>query len=960
MNTRPETGPREHSSLLQNLDREPHEDILGAPGSNYDIYKYSWPFTVIRRQPLVFSPRSTARPNFGLLPDVPLMAGMELAFRHMPFRESDLVLNSGKRVGAFFLLALSVAAVTVIYGRLFPLAWVPQTAVGLTLTAVIVLMLTRQGTARSFILAFFLPAFGLLSLKLLALLFAYRIVGAAVFAVASAIALLRWGSVPFDFYLKWLYTHPRLRPCTRRMVPTAVGPDAKLLAAVLAAVVVGPLVSTTLTIAGLAIAAVVMLKEEGWKPWEASRAAVRMLTPFLTYGGPDAYAPGVWHAPIAYRGRLRLTITMLVLFFFATATGLTLFMPLSDIIKWKMLFPGHGPRPTVGSIILEQTEWWMPYAYSRITSFREDLYLWAFPIAIAVGALLPPLLLAAIFRKSLKHVDQERRLVEGADGRAGLDDDGRPEWQWYVDRLKDSTHMANGPLGEPVREADHLFLGIEPHARFPVLLHEKLLAEHAYLVGDSGSGKTSLGLMPLLIQMIRGHAGKNGARTDSPPIVIIDLKGDPALFHTAKIEAEARGVEFRFFTPEKNRTSHYFNPFLSLNAENRSEIQLCQILLEALSLNHGEGYGRAYYSRQSRAHLLAALSGRVPASAKAGVAPTSNVPGSINELYDAINRVKDADPNAYHDTLELVSTIQALTHYPMLASKSNPDRPEESIHMPSVLDRGQVVYFWLPAAMESVSVREIGKLALYSLLTACIDRQRTRPPSEWRQAYVFIDEFQRIAGENFRIILEQARSYGLGMVLANQTIADLRTAETDLRATVRTNTRFKRYFSVTDPQEVQSICDASGEELMYLRNWKQKAGAPYTEYVATAYEERSDSQSIKSRMIRNDVLAASDHPLDSIVHVSRGSGYTQFAGLPIQVRCTWPLSKATYSQRQSLPWPTRDEYPDGTTTTSDKGPLDIERERSEEVSLRFGQKLKDLAERQALFTSAQSKNANNA
>lgn len=890
------------------------------------------------------------------------MAGMDLAFRHEPFRESDLVLGSGRRVGAFFLMALVAAVLTVLFGRLFPIEYVGTVSMGLTTAAVVILMLTRRGTIRSFLLAFFLPVFGLLMLKALSFLFAYRIVGAAVFSAASFFVLLRWWRLPFDFYLQWLYTHPRLKPQTRKSIPIPVGPDFTLLAAILAAVVAGPILSTTLTLLGLAGIAVFLLLQEGWMPWIVSRIGVRTLTPYLTYGGPDAYAPGVWQAPVAYRRRLWTTVAMLVFFFFATGTGLTLFMPLSDMIKWKLLFHGPGPRPSFSSILLEQTEWWVPYVYSRITQFREGLYLWTVPTAIAIGAVLPPLLLAAVFRKPLKQAEYERRRVEGdikPDGTRtpSLDDDGRSEWQWYIDRINGSAHAAPGPLGDTIREAEHLFLGIEPHARFPVLLDEKLLAEHAYFVGDSGSGKTSMGIMPTVIQLIRGHADENGARTPCPPLLILDLKGDPALFHAVKQEAESRGQEFRFFTPEKNRASHYFNPFQSLDSENRTEMQLCQILLEALSLNHGEGYGRGYYSRQSRAHLLAAMTGRLKADDQPDA---SKQPRSIRELYDAIKRIQEADPANYKDTLELLSTIDALTHYKMLSLRTNPAHPEASIHMPSVLERRQVVYFWLPAAVESVSVREIAKLALYSLLTACIDRQRTKPASEWRQAYIFIDEFQRIAGENFRVILEQARSYGLGLVLANQSISDLRTPDVDLRPAVRTNTRFKRYFSVTDPQEVQSLCEASGEELMYLRKWSQTAGAPYTEYVATAYEQKSDSQSLKPRMMRNDVLAASDHPLDSIVHISRGSGYTQFAGLPIHVRCTWPVSKNTYMDLRHRPWPTRDEYPDGTTTSADKGPLDIERERDAEVSTMAMAKMAGLSKPAEPFQNAQTRNARNA
>jgi len=37
-----------------------------------------------------------------------------------------------------------------------------------------------------------------------------------------------------------------------------------------------------------------------------------------------------------------------------------------------------------------------------------------------------------------------------------------------------------------------------------LLLHEDILSEHCYIVGPSGAGKTSLGIMSLLLQLMRG------------------------------------------------------------------------------------------------------------------------------------------------------------------------------------------------------------------------------------------------------------------------------------------------------------------------------------------------------------------------------------------------------------------------------------------------------------------------
>jgi hypothetical protein len=79
-------------------------------------------------------------------------------------------------------------------------------------------------------------------------------------------------------------------------------------------------------------------------------------------------------------------------------------------------------------------------------------------------------------------------------------------WQQYVDRLSESEHLSRDKItGGAVREAEHFFLGAEPWLNFPILIHEPILYDHTSIVGRTGSGKTSIGMMQLMIQVIRGH-----------------------------------------------------------------------------------------------------------------------------------------------------------------------------------------------------------------------------------------------------------------------------------------------------------------------------------------------------------------------------------------------------------------------------------------------------------------------
>jgi hypothetical protein len=455
--------------------------------------------------------------------------------------------------------------------------------------------------------------------------------------------------------------------------------------------------------------------------------------------------------------------------------------------------------------------------------------------------------------------------------------------------------------GNRIREADHIFFGVEPFGQFPVLLHRPLIREHMYISGDSGSGKTSQGLIPLLFSLI----GFRRSRVqETAAIVIVDLKGDMACFEAARRAAARVGKSFRYFTPEQDRSSYFFNALSELNPDGqRTPMQLTEVLQNALSLNHGEGYGRLFFSRKTRAALLDALNR--PTRAK-----------SLRDLLVVLERIRGSDPTQYRDVFELISTVKALTSYPQL-NTSGSAVPEQTIHMPSVIEDGQVVYFWLPSAIESASVREIAKLALYSLLAAAMDRARARGPNGEplppRQTYLFIDEFQRIAGENFKVVLEQARSFNVGVILSNQGISELKTPDSDLRSVVRTNTRVKVHFSIQNRADLIELSDLSGLDAVenQTTGWSVPDG-----WFATRDGSRmsSTSYTVKPRLTPSDLQEISDHPHRCVLHVSRGSGLSQFGGRAIPVQTGYVTESWTYARDSVADWPNDVALPQATVS----------------------------------------------
>jgi hypothetical protein len=315
------------------------------------------------------------------------------------------------------------------------------------------------------------------------------------------------------------------------------------------------------------------------------------------------------------------------------------------------------------------------------------------------------------------------------------------------------------------------------------------------------------------------------------------------------------------------------------------------LVLTALDLNHGAGYGRSYYTAQSRAALSLALT----TLRKEGKRITFR---TLEEELAKIPTKGKGKGNA--EAFQLLATIAALTEYPQLdlLADTESKHPESVIFLPRVLEERQVAYFYLPALLEAITAREVGHLVLQALMSAAIARKGREEP---RQAYLIVDEFQVVASGAFRTVLEQARDARIALILANQSQSAIKGREDDLRPTVNTNTKVKMLFSIDDPNEVKDFIDSSGEEKATIRSRSYSIRTSARGVAET--ESVSETPTIKSRITRNDVAEVSDSRVDFFCRVSHGDGYSQFKGLPFIVRGAWPFPREVWERRENEPWP---------------------------------------------------------
>lgn len=450
------------------------------------------------------------------------------------------------------------------------------------------------------------------------------------------------------------------------------------------------------------------------------------------------------------------------------------------------------------------------------------------------------------------------------------------EWQQITDAIRSSDN--------PI-ERDSIYMGRVAHDGSPLLVPRAVFQEHAHLLGDSGSGKTARGLIPLAEQLIAD--GRSS-------LMVIDLKGDSQeILASLKSAASRHGqqIPLRQFSIREDQSTFAFNPFQLPCWSRLNLFQRTDVLCGALGLVYGTDYGRGYFSSANAMVLHATL---------------KHYPdvGSFADLADRIEYVTQRPKP--HGLSE--SKTEAGNHVWMLAERMasfkplnvtpqatpTPDVSRCAMDPAQLFERQEIFYFHLSTTLGPGSSAEIARLAMFMLLTtATLTPQR-------RQVYLMIDEFQRVAAHNVDAILQIARSMNVGVILANQSMLDLK--RDDLIRVVEANCRYRQWYAISSSEEQERLSKGSGETIDLMHSATVSVQRDGLDTRTTV--SHSSNQFIAPRLSTNDIKLASDDPRKSIVLVTRGAGYSQFGGMPIVAESDFHITEEEFLRRKQMTWPT--------------------------------------------------------
>ncbi len=452
------------------------------------------------------------------------------------------------------------------------------------------------------------------------------------------------------------------------------------------------------------------------------------------------------------------------------------------------------------------------------------------------------------------------------------------DWNVVTESIRNSSN--------PV-ERDSIFLGRVAHDGSPLLVPRAVFREHAHILGDSGSGKTARGLIPLAEQLIADRQSS---------LMVIDLKGDSQeILSSLNVCAKQYGsgssqIPVRHFSIREDHATFAFNPFQLPCWQRLNLFQRTDVLCGALGLTYGTDYGRGFYSSANASVLHATLRAFPQV-------------GSFSELSDRIafvtsrskaHGLSDGQSDAGNHVRMIADRLASFKPLNVTPEQTpSPEVTRQAMDPSQLFARQEIFYFHLSTTLGPGSSPEIARLAMFMLLTtATLTEQR-------RQVYLMIDEFQRVAAQNVDAILQIARSMNIGVILANQSMLDLK--RDDLIHVVEANCRYRQWYAVSSPEEQERLSKASGQTVDLLHSESTSRQRDGWEVRTTT--SRGSNQFIAPRLSINDIKLASDDPRKSIALVTRGAGYSQFGGMPVIVESDFHISETEFLARKNAPWP---------------------------------------------------------
>jgi type IV secretory pathway TraG/TraD family ATPase VirD4 len=321
-------------------------------------------------------------------------------------------------------------------------------------------------------------------------------------------------------------------------------------------------------------------------------------------------------------------------------------------------------------------------------------------------------------------------------------------------------------------KTDKYFLALSDD-RKDIVVDEEMLNHHLHVLGPTGSGKTSLVILPLAKQAIDKQRG----------CCFIDFKGDEVFKRYVQQKAKENKKKLYYFSIDPNESSIGYNPLSS--GDIHSKVDRIMTALELIY--HGPA---GFYSNVQTMTFVELLKEMVQERKEVNFLSVKNALEDPHFLART-----DVSSQEVKGLLAAISWIAGLE----IINRNELD-------LSKVIKNGDIVFFALKSQVNTRLAEAIGRMLIIDLKSQAVSRKETDPPY-----FIFIDEFQNLACSHFVDVISKVRSANLCLVLSNQSRGNLSNVSPAFENAIFTNTATKVIFMQEDPFDARFWSDKTGQ-----------------------------------------------------------------------------------------------------------------------------------------------------
>jgi hypothetical protein len=321
-------------------------------------------------------------------------------------------------------------------------------------------------------------------------------------------------------------------------------------------------------------------------------------------------------------------------------------------------------------------------------------------------------------------------------------------------------------------------------------INEKDRATHVYVIGATGTGKTKF--LEFLIQQDIERGNGFGV-IDPHGDLIEDIKGFLACYHS-HYQDEEIFERVVLIDPTDSHFTVTFNPLEKL--ANVSVAEQAGELVSSFRKIWADSWGPRMEDLMRNSLIVLGEAGLTLAEL-----PLFLTERTFRER--AVQRAEHPIARQYFQRFDALTDRGQLPIIEPVMNKVNAfladhrirqmfSSPESSFNLREIIDHKKILLIKLDKGRLKDSADLLGSLLMAKIQLAAFSRsdilQSRRTPF-----YLYIDEFQNFASDSFMVVLSEARKYGLSLIMAHQTLAQI---GEELRSLILGNTGIQVYFRV--------------------------------------------------------------------------------------------------------------------------------------------------------------------